>query len=307
MGHVRMMGAVQPFISGAISKTVNLPNEASVEDVEQIYLESWKLGLKAVALYRDGCKLSQPLASSAKKKKVEEAPAAAAVADSGPAKLHRRRLPRRRHGFTQEARIAGHKVFLRTGEYEDGVLGEIFIDMHKEGAAFRSMMNCFAIAVSMGLQYGVPLEDLVDQFCFTRFEPHGRVEGHDNIKVSTSVIDYVFRVLGYEYLNRTDLAHVIDEAPQGQLVRRPHASDMPVGKEHRNTPVIPGTSITPARPVMQPSSRMSEADDAGMASIMVQNKKLLGDAPACDSCGHITIRNGTCYKCLNCGNSMGCS
>ena len=308
MGHVRMMGAVQPFISGAISKTVNLPNEATVEDVEQIYMESWKLGLKAVALYRDGCKLSQPLASSAKKKKVEEAPAAAAAADSGPAKLHRRRLPRRRHGFTQEARIAGHKVFLRTGEYEDGVLGEIFIDMHKEGAAFRSMMNCFAIAVSMGLQYGVPLEDLVDQFCFTRFEPHGRVEGHDNIKVSTSVIDYVFRVLGYEYLNRTDLAHVIDEAPQGQLVRRPHASDMPVGKEHRNAPVVPVSGITPARPVVQSATaRASEADDAGSASIMVQNKKLLGDAPACDSCGHITIRNGTCYKCLNCGNSMGCS
>ena len=307
MGHVRMMSAAQPFISGAISKTVNLPNEAKVEDVEQIYLESWKLGLKAVALYRDGCKLSQPLASGTKKKKVEPAPAVADAADSGPAKLHRRRLPRRRHGFTQEARIAGHKVFLRTGEYEDGVLGEIFIDMHKEGAAFRSMMNCFAIAVSMGLQYGVPLEDLVDQFCFTRFEPHGRVEGHDNIKVSTSVIDYVFRVLGYEYLNRTDLAHVIDEAPQGQLVRRPHASDVPVGKEHRNTAGGLGSGISPARPVMLSSSRVSEADDAGMASIMVQNKKLLGDAPACDSCGHITIRNGTCYRCLNCGSSMGCS
>jgi len=304
MGHVRMMGAVQPFISGAISKTVNLPNEATVEEVEKIYRESWKLGLKAVALYRDGCKLSQPLATAAKKKTEEPAAAAAAA----PTKLHRRRLPRRRHGFTQEARIAGHKVFLRTGEYEDGGLGEIFIDMHKEGAAFRSMMNCFAIAVSMGLQYGVPLEDLVDQFCFTRFEPHGRVEGHDNIKVATSVIDYVFRVLGYEYLNRTDLAHVIDEAPAGQLVRRPHAIDMPVGKEHRgaNTPSAAG--VTPAKPM--PAAVMVsrvEADDAGMASVAVQNKKLLGDAPACDNCGHITIRNGTCYKCLNCGSSMGCS
>ncbi len=148
MGHVRMMSAAQPFISGAISKTVNLPNEATVADVEQIYAESWKLGLKAVALYRDGCKLSQPLASGSRKK-VEE-PAAATTDGAAPAKLHRRRLPRRRHGFTQEARIAGHKVFLRTGEYEDGVLGEIFIDMHKEGAAFRSMMNCFAISVSMG-------------------------------------------------------------------------------------------------------------------------------------------------------------
>ncbi len=307
MGHVRMMGAAQPFISGAISKTVNLPNEASVEDVENIYLQSWKLGLKAVALYRDGCKMSQPLATSTKKKK-DEPVAAAAVAEadpSGPAKLHRRRLPKRRHGFTQEARIAGHKVFLRTGEYEDGKLGEIFIDMHKEGAAFRSMMNCFAIAVSMGLQYGVPLEDLVDQFCFTRFEPHGRVEGHDNIKVSTSVIDYVFRVLGYEYLDRTDLAHVIDEAPQGQLVQRPHATNFPVGKEHRGTQVVAPASIKSQ--VTNGGTRSQEADDAGMVSVMAQNKRLIGDAPACDTCGHITIRNGTCYKCVNCGNSMGCS
>ena len=305
MGHVRMMGAVQPFISGAISKTVNLPNEASVEDVENIYLQSWKLGLKAVALYRDGCKMSQPLATSIKKKKEEPAAATAANEPAGPAKLHRRRLPRRRHGFTQEARIAGHKVFLRTGEYEDGKLGEIFIDMHKEGAAFRSMMNCFAIAVSMGLQYGVPLEDLVDQFCFTRFEPHGRVEGHDNIKVSTSVIDYVFRVLGYEYLDRTDLAHVIDEAPQGHLVPRPHATSFPVGKEHRGP--APFIGVPTRSPVTAGGSRLHEAEDAGMASVSAQNKKLLGDAPACDTCGHITIRNGTCYKCVNCGNSMGCS
>ncbi|HXJ68648.1 MAG TPA: LAGLIDADG family homing endonuclease, partial [Verrucomicrobiae bacterium] len=304
MGHVRMMGAVQPFISGAISKTVNLPNESTVEDVEKIYRESWKLGLKAVALYRDGCKLSQPLATATKKK--TEEPAAEGVA---PTKLHRRRLPRRRHGFTQEARIAGHKVFLRTGEYEDGGLGEIFIDMHKEGAAFRSMMNCFAIAVSMGLQYGVPLEDLVDQFCFTRFEPHGRVEGHENIKVATSVIDYVFRVLGYEYLNRTDLAHVIDEAPQGQLVRRPHATDVPVGKEHRGGTPAAGNTAAKATPqaVSSTATRIADPDDTGMASATVQNKKLLGDAPACDNCGHITVRNGTCYKCLNCGSSMGCS
>jgi len=300
MGHVRMMSAVQPFISGAISKTVNLPHEATVEDVEQIYQESWRLGLKAVALYRDGCKLSQPLATGARKKESGSTDGEAAPT---PPKLHRRRLPRRRHGFTQEARIAGHKVFLRTGEYEDGSLGEIFIDMHKEGAAFRSMMNCFAIAVSMGLQYGVPLNDLVDQFCFTRFEPHGRVEGHENIKVSTSVIDYVFRVLGLEYENRTDLAHVIEEVPQGQLIRR-HATDMPVGKEHRDGPA-PG--ITPARAVVAPAARSADPDDAGMAALASQNKRLLGDAPACEICGHITIRNGTCYKCVNCGNSMGCS
>src|SRR5262249_12449247 len=163
--------------------------------------------------------------------------------------------------------------------------------MHKEGAAFRSMMNCFAIAVSMGLQYGVPLEDLVDQFCFTRFEPHGRVEGHENIKVATSVIDYVFRVLGYEYLNRTDLAHVVDEARAGQLSRRPHAADVRVGKEHRGgnggSPPAQAAGITPVKAVVtsssQPMSRIADADDVGSASFTVQNKKLLGDAPACDS------------------------
>ncbi len=303
MGHVRMMAAVQPFISGAISKTVNLPNEATVEEVENIYTESWRLGLKAVALYRDGCKQSQPLSSSAKKK--TEEPAAAAIDEIGPPKLRRRRLPKRRHGFTQEARIAGHKVFLRTGEYEDGGLGEIFIDMHKEGAAFRSMMNCFAIAVSMGLQYGVPLEDLVDQFCFTRFEPHGRVEGHDNIKVATSVIDYVFRVLGLEYLDRTDLAHVIDVAPEGKLVRHPSATEVPVGREHHQgmaRPMGEGRAMRVSR-VQGP-----EGDPLDVQGVMVeQNKRLLGDAPACDNCGHITVRNGTCYKCLNCGSSMGCS
>src|SRR5262245_2363704 len=210
MGHVRMMAAVQPFISGAISKTVNLPQDATVEEVERIYFESWKLGLKAVALYRDGSKLSQPLVTA---KREDDR------ASTSPPKLRRRRLPKRRHGFTQEARIGGHKVFLRTGEYEDGTVGEIFIDMHKEGAAFRSIMNCFAITVSMGLQYGVPLEDLVDQFCFTRFEPHGRVDGHENIRACTSVVDYVFRVLGIEYLGRTDLAHIVTEDLKGAPVR----------------------------------------------------------------------------------------
>src|SRR5207247_1777068 len=178
---------------------------------------------KAVALYRDGSKMSQPLNAT---KKADDAQAA------GPPKLRRRRLPKRRHGFTQEARIGVHKVFLRSGEYEDGTVGEIFIDMHKEGAAFRSMMNCFAIAVSMGLQYGVPLEDLVDQFTFTRFEPHGRVDGHDNIRVCTSVVDYVFRVLGLEYLNRTDLAHVLPEELQGPARPKDSATDHPVGYEH---------------------------------------------------------------------------
>jgi len=295
MGHVRMMGAVQPFISGAISKTVNLPRDASIEEVERIYFESWKLGLKAVALYRDGSKLSQPLSSAGQK--TEEASAA-------PPKLRRRRLPKRRHGFTQEARIGGHKVFLRSGEYEDGTIGEIFIDMHKEGAAFRSMMNCFAIAVSMGLQYGVPLEDLVDQFTFTRFEPQGRVDGHENIRNCTSVVDYVFRVLGLEYLNRTDLAHVLPEEVRSDE----HAAAHPVGFEHHrgngNGKHHAPEAAQPAAAAPLPRPRTEGAAEAGPQAML---GKFSGDAPFCDSCGHITIRNGTCFKCLNCGNSMGCS
>jgi ribonucleoside-diphosphate reductase alpha chain len=297
IGHVRMMGAVQPFISGAISKTVNLPNEATVDDVEKIYFESWKLGIKAVALYRDGSKLSQPLAVAKK----DDATAAGA-----PSKLRRRRLPRRRHGFTQEARIAGHKVFLRTGEYEDGTLGEIFIDMHKEGAAFRSIMNCFAITVSMGLQYGVPLEDLVDQFTFTRFEPHGRVDGHDNIRACTSIIDYVFRVLGLEYANRTDLAHVMpDDSSQSP---REHATAHPVGREHHanggNGNGRHGHAKAAASAAEAPGAARVRLDDHAEGA---KPGKASGDTPICDNCGHITIRNGTCFKCLNCGNSLGCS
>ncbi|HET7225274.1 MAG TPA: vitamin B12-dependent ribonucleotide reductase [Candidatus Eisenbacteria bacterium] len=293
MGHVRMMAAVQPFISGAISKTVNLPHDATVEDVERIYFESWKLGLKAVALYRDGSKLSQPLASTR---------AADAPEETAPPKLRRRRLPKRRHGFTQEARIGGHKVFLRTGEYEDGSVGEIFIDMHKEGAAFRSMMNCFAIAISMGLQYGVPLEDLVDQFTFTRFEPQGRVDGHDNLRACTSVVDYVFRALGIEYLGRTDLAHIVTEDLKGAPV--PHAH--PVGREHRtngngHAPAAAAPAAATATPLAAAPRAESEAGPQALLG------KIPGDAPFCDHCGHITVRNGTCFKCLNCGSSMGCS
>ena len=307
MGHVRMMAAVQPFISGAISKTVNLPNEATVDEVQDIYLQSWKLGLKAVALYRDGCKMSQPLAAGSKAEVSESAP---------PPKLRRRRLPKRRHGFTQEARIGGHKVFLRTGEYEDGTIGEIFIDMHKEGAAFRSMMNCFAISVSMGLQYGVPLEDLVDQFCFTRFEPHGRVDGHENIRVCTSVVDYVFRVLGLEYLNRTDLAHVVNENLLGPP--RENATSHSVGREHREPPRSLPHAHQPvdsaADPAVAPGAVSASAANRIRVELAsegagpdAQLGKFPGDAPLCDNCGHITVRNGTCYKCLNCGSSLGCS
>ncbi|MBX9623173.1 MAG: vitamin B12-dependent ribonucleotide reductase, partial [Gemmataceae bacterium] len=229
--HIRMMAAAQPFISGAISKTINMPHDATVEDVKKAYWLSWQLMTKANALYRDGSKLSQPLNSVADsaeaailasvvaepEKKDEPKAAAVQAAETITEKLvvryiaRRRRLPDRRAGYTQKARIGNHKMYLRTGEYEDGTLGEIFIDMHKEGAAFRSMTNCFAIAISLGLQHGVPLEEYADAFLFTRFEPNGPVQGNPYIKMSTSIIDYIFRELAVTYLGRTDLAHVIPE------------------------------------------------------------------------------------------------
>ncbi len=301
MAHIRMMAAAQPFLSGAISKTVNLPNEATVEDVQAVYLSGWKLGLKAVALYRDGCKLSQPLStkSDGQKEAKDESsvPVVAAVQEGArPPESVRHRLPKKRHGFTQEARVGGHKVFLRTGEYEDGSLGEIFIDMHKEGAAFRSLMNCFAISVSMGLQHGVPLRSFVEQFTFTRFEPQGPVEGHPNVKFATSMIDYVFRVLGVEYLKYYDLAHVPPKEVQAEIN---NPTDL---NTHRQ---MPGgnsqyPSVNPPPAVAQGAAHADNALDQQLSEMM-------GDAPICDGCGHITVRNGACYKCLNCGASLGCS
>jgi ribonucleoside-diphosphate reductase alpha chain len=328
MGHVRMMAAVQPFLSGAISKTINLPHEATVEEFERIHRESWRLGLKAIALYRDGSKLSQPLSAGDKSQKIalprdakemaetlrtvipeltaEQAQRMAQAAfqartstTSAPEPLpamRRRKLPAKRYGITQEAKVGGNKVFLRTGEYETGELGEIFIDMHKEGAALRSVMNCFAMLVSIALQYGVPLEVLVEQFVFTRFEPQGPVQGHDRVKFATSVIDYVFRALGVEYLRRDDLAHVTPE----------EAAETP--KSAQTADPMVSLPASPARAAK--AAQKSDPPDPTRAAARAQDEllgKLSGDAPFCDTCGHITVRNGTCYKCLNCGNSMGCS
>jgi ribonucleoside-diphosphate reductase alpha chain len=371
MAHIRMMAATQPFLSGAISKTVNLPNEATVDEVQKIYEEGWRLGLKAVALYRDGCKASQPLSSSstsnadagASDAAAAEATAAATAATAAAAIVERLRptgvrvrLPKKRDGFTQEARVGGHKIFLRTGEYLDGTLGEIFIDMHKEGAAFRSLMNCFAMAVSIGLQYGVPLETYVDQFTFTRFEPHGVVEGHDNIKLSTSIVDYLFRVLGVEYLRRYDLAHVVPvtmgpPAARSVSMGPPAARSVSMGPPAAPNPrpagpgrevlggVVGARPAEPGREVLGGVAGPAVGEDRLMGSGCVevggmrggiqdpadtrgqevasvevargaldaQLEDMMGDAPVCDGCGHITVRNGACYKCLNCGNSMGCS
>ncbi len=279
MGHVKMMAAVQPFISGAISKTINLPNEATAEDIEKLYVESWQLGLKAVALYRDGSKHSQPLNTTSDEAQQEE---------EGVARSERLPLPRKRQGFTLESSVQGHKLFLRTGEYEDGELGEIFIDMYKEGAAYRSLINCFAIAVSIGLQYGVPLEKFVNSFTFTRFEPQG-VTDHPNIKMSTSLLDFVFRVLGMEYLGRTDFLHL-----------KPKTVDDLDGHNKTDSQVT-GNSAQPDSPVAAtpPSAATGDMGD--------HLAEMMGDAPPCDQCGHMTVRNGACYRCLNCGNSMGCS
>ncbi|MEM9435921.1 MAG: vitamin B12-dependent ribonucleotide reductase [Pseudomonadota bacterium] len=226
--HIDMMAAAQSFISGAISKTINMPNDATIAEVQESYERSWRMGVKANAIYRDGSKLSQPLAAAL----VEDDDEAAEVLETGSipekaqvlaekivekvvikevAKANRDKMPERRRGYTQKAIVGGHKVYLRTGEYEDGKLGEIFIDMHKEGAGFRAMMNNFAIAVSVGLQYGVPLEEFVDAFTFTKFEPAGMVQGNDSIKNATSILDYIFRELAVSYLDRTELAHVKPE------------------------------------------------------------------------------------------------
>jgi ribonucleoside-diphosphate reductase alpha chain len=224
--HILMLAAAQPFISGAISKTINMPNNATVKDCADAYMKSWKLALKANALYRDGSKLSQPLASTFfatddedddlvdQLPEMPQAARAQAIAERivervvEVTKRDREKLPHRRKGYTQKATVGGHKVYLRTGEYDDGRIGEIFIDMHKEGAAFRSLMNNFAIAISIGLQYGVPLEEYVEAFTFTRFEPAGPVDGNDSIKMATSILDYIFRELAISYLGRYDLAHV---------------------------------------------------------------------------------------------------
>ena len=408
MGHILMMAAAQSFLSGAISKTINMPNEATTDDILDAYHQSWVHGLKAMALYRDGSKSSQPLSTKSDSgdaidDEVIEERVAAAVAEARSAwqdeqtaavaravlearaqweleqatgeanvaaaasaqpigntgsvqlafvgeQQHpiRRRLPARRRGFTQEARVGGQKVYLRTGEYDDGSLGEIFIDVAKEGAAFRSIINSFAIAVSKGLQYGVPLEDFVDTFTFVRFEPQGMVVGHPNIKIATSMIDYVFRALALEYLGRTDLVQVTEPEPESETPAADTTASLfpnwtapkPTTPEtdRPKAEAAPVTGVTaqasePVRVVSEPipvvqanGNGHHSSNGNGTAAIHSNGNghhaatiaqplsamdqalgQMMGDAPFCDVCGHITVRNGACYKCLNCGNSLGCS
>ena len=368
------MAATQPFLSGAISKTINLPHEATVEEIADAYKLSWQLALKACALYRDGSKLSQPLSTKSDKKKKEtesekETPALEAaapppmpVAESNIVDLgkltvqelleevqkrvqaspdtklkralativERRTLPAKRRGFTQKAKINGQAIFLRTGEYADGTVGEIFIDMAKEGATMRSMSNCFAIAISIGLQYGVPLEEFVEKFVFTRFEPSGMVD-HPNIKSTTSIVDFIFRSLAYEYLGRTDLVHVLDRpevantgendwdnhGSQPYDKTTPELSDVrivakagsgPHGAPGNSPQVSPGGGpVNGAAKTAKTAAVSATRAENGLDAINAAARSMQSDAPACNTCGHITIRSGTCYKCLNCGNSMGCS
>ena len=335
-GHIRMMGAAQPFISGAISKTINLPNEATQEDIKSCYQLSWELGLKANALYRDGCKLSQPLSNKSDSKKEEEIEekveatdkveqvlgekaelsldeitpdmvldAARRIIDESNDTIfqmqlsnivERKKLPNKRSGFTQKAKVGGQTLFIRTGEYSDGRLGEIFVDMHKEGATFRSLMNCFSIAVSIGLQYGVPLREFVDKFTFTKFEPAGYVEGHDNIKNSTSIIDFIFRLLGFEYLKRHDLVQV----PPTQEKKETTPKNTVTRNANVATPKVQPVATTTTTGAEGTAAAQGASTDKLMQSMQ-------SDAPACNECGHLTVRSGTCYKCLNCGNSLGCS
>jgi ribonucleoside-diphosphate reductase alpha chain len=327
-GHIRMMAAAQPFISGAISKTINLPNEADIDDIKSCYQMSWELGLKANALYRDGCKLSQPLSNKSDVSEEEEEINAVeeAIGEAGALTIdeltqdqvleaaqkildnskgtefmrqlssivERKRLPWKRRGFTQKAKVGGQTLFVRTGEYNDGTLGEIFIDMHREGATFRSLMNCFSIAVSIGLQYGVPLQEYVSKFTFTRFEPSGMVEGHPNIKNSTSIIDYIFRLLGFEYLNRTDLVHIKPTEEEQKQIQQ--AKDKIVLETA--TPVL-----TP-EPKATPGTKATVSQKAAVQSPTGTSS----DALPCTNCGSLAlIRNGTCHLCTNCGTTTGCS
>jgi ribonucleoside-diphosphate reductase alpha chain len=369
------MAAVQPCLSGAISKTINMPNEATLEDVKIAYMASWKLGLKANAIYRDGCKMSQPLASKSDTKKSEkkeeiileeiekivevmvenkvvEKPSEKTVktfalsnqektvvnqlvgedkaqmtyAHDGSTQgtkiyIHgeQRRMPYKRSGLTIKAKVAGQKIFLRTGEYPDGRLGEVFIDMYREGAAFRSMLNLFAISISTGLQYGIPLEEYVDKFTFTRFEPAGMTD-HPNVRSCTSIVDFVFRVLGMEYLGRTDFVQVKPTGIQKNRVQqlekllaeargqKTMSFDEVADEVEKEKLILKEDDVEEEENNLNTLTKLekkAEVVSATGADQMLAG--MMGDAPPCPTCGHITIRSGSCYKCLNCGSTTGCS
>ena len=339
-GHIRMMAATQPFISGAISKTINMPTDVSPDDIKDAYHLSWKLGLKSMALYRDGSKASQPLSSAGEDSSGEDEPeldealgieqrlaygplpegTSPTQAYSQGMKPPRFLLPSRRRGWTQEARVGGHKLYIRTGEYSDGSLGELFIDLAKEGATLRGILSCFAIAVSKGLQYGVPLEEFVDTFMYQTFEPRGLVQNHPNIKMASSMVDYIFRALAIEYLEREDLGQVrtpelreLPEDPHPAVSDRGQQMALAAAREEDNLQAVKEAAEFADSPAADLFSQLfPEAEGAGGTAVMASSQqillsKMMGDAPMCDECGHMTVRNGSCYRCLNCGASLGCS
>jgi len=341
--HIKMMAAAQSFVSGAISKTINMPNNATIEDCSDAYMLSWQLGIKANALYRDGSKLSQPLNSALledddinedEDNSTNEQDLTKRTSEVVEKiverfiKAERDKLPHRRKGYTQKATVGGHKVYLRTGEYENGKIGEIFVDMHKEGAAFRSLMNNFAIAVSIGLQYGVPLEEFVEAFTFTRFEPQGIVTGNDTIKMSTSILDYIFRELAISYLDRNDLGHVVPDdlessttgSGQNQsFISEKVASRGFVRRELKvvsggasNVTIMPTTSLLKETEVKVEISkeelRTNVNNNTRTISQEIEAKIKGYEGEACGECGNFTlVRNGTCMKCNTCGGTSGCS
>jgi len=335
--HIKIMAAAQSFISGAISKTINMPNDATIEDCKAAYESSWALGVKANALYRDGSKLSQPLSGALidedDLEELSEAPAgeqATVLAERIVEKViikevarGREKLPQRRKGYTQKAVVGGHKVYLRTGEYKDGTLGEIFIDMHKEGAAFRAMMNNFAIAISVGLQYGVPLDEFVDAFTFVRFDPAGMVQGNDSIKSATSIIDYIFRELAISYLDRSDLAHVqpegetFDSLGRGEEegktnVTEPSesaASSLELIKQLSSTGYLRSRMPQNLSGIKTTETVALKTETAVQVMDDRTKAKMQGyEGDPCGECGNFTlVRNGTCMKCNTCGGTSGCS
>jgi len=301
-GHLLMMAAAQPFITGAISKTINMPANATIQDISDAYMKSWKLMLKAVALYRDGSKLSQPLntltngddlgLASLAEEDIDETIGPKEFHEALEQKLVRRRLPTKRSGFVQEASVGGQKVYIRTGEYPEGQLGEIFIDMYKEGASYRSLLNCFAVAVSKALQYGVPLEEFVDSFTFTRFEPAGVVTGHPNIRMATSILDYVFRVLGYEYLGRKDLIHV--ETP---------------GKPAKPFIISDFVKRETEKKIRDAKAEKPGHEETSEEELNIKKAKSMGyTGEQCPGCGSMRVmKNGSCMVCQDCGSTTGCS
>ncbi len=344
LAHIRMMAAAQPFISGAISKTVNMPADSTVKEIGEVYLKSWKMMLKAIAIYRDGSKLSQPLNSAnyddldevimlGDEFTLDETLGSKEVQEAILMRLNimpkRRKLPPKRHGHIREAYVGGHKVYLRTGEYDDGSLGEIFIDMYKEGASFRGLLNSFAILASKALQYGIPLEELVETFVYTRFEPSGYVSGHEAIKSVHSILDYVFRSLGYDYLKRTDFVHVkaVDEIPnennsditgnnenQHLLVQKAAGesgkdeySDINESENAHNHSDDEPHNSEPVK-VSSNGNKTGRSNNASTQVLINEAKKFGYTGEQCDYCGSMRVRrNGSCTVCEDCGGTSGCS